>query len=102
MAFSRIFSLNNVEGVLEAFERAWQAGAPQSIEECLNATPIPRSKLLSYLVHMDLEYRLKARQEPRVEDYLGRFPELTGDLAKLLELLETECRHRLEFGQPPA
>ena len=42
------------------------------------------------LVHVDLEFRLKAGEAARVESYLDRYPHLTQDSATVLDLLEAE------------
>jgi serine/threonine protein kinase/predicted ATPase len=56
--------------------------------------------LLVELVHIDLEFRLKAGQAARVESYLSRYPHLNGVSAVLLDLLEAEhgLRSRGETG----
>ena len=52
------------------------------------------------MVHVDLEYRLRAGQAARVEEYLARFPALTDDRDVMLGLVaaEYEWRRRRESG----
>src|SRR5439155_21760144 len=50
--------------------------------------------LLVELVHVDLEYRLKAGEPARVEEYLGRYPDLGRDRRVVLELLAAEWKLR--------
>jgi WD40 repeat protein/tRNA A-37 threonylcarbamoyl transferase component Bud32 len=76
------------------FEKAWQAGARPAIEDYLPADGPLRPHVLRELVHNDLEYRLKAGETARVEDYLRRYPELREDRAATLELIAAEFRLR--------
>src|SRR5262249_55699323 len=59
-----------------------------------------RAHMLTELVHVDLEYRLRAGESARVEEYLTRYPELTDDRAVMLGLItaEHELRRRREPG----
>ena len=54
------------------------------------------------LVHVDLEFRLKAGESARVESYLVRYPHLTKDSGTVLDLLEAEYelrrRREANFG----
>jgi serine/threonine-protein kinase len=88
-------------GVVERFEEAWQQAPP---EPDLGAFLPPQGELrrraLVELAHVDLEYRLKAGQAARVEDYLDRFPELANDTATLPDLIAAE--HRLRCRREPA
>jgi hypothetical protein len=77
----------------EQFEAAWRAGAPPAIEAYLPAGPA-RGAVLRELVHLDLEYRRKAGEGARVEDYLARFPELAGDRTAVLALVLSELELR--------
>src|SRR5262245_19812019 len=82
------------DSLLELFERAWQAGEPR-VEDYLPPEGDPRRPAaLEALLHADLEYRLKAGQAARVEDYLGRFPDLAAREQLLLGLFEWEYRIR--------
>jgi serine/threonine-protein kinase len=87
-----------LEDHLEAFDAAWQQPVPPRLEDFL---PPPASpgylQALRELACIDLERRLKAGQQARVEDYLTRFPELR-ERDALLELVlqERNLRWRLD------
>ena len=87
------------EDVIRRFEDAWQGRARPEILAYL-PTDAGRTRLLTELVHVDLEYRLRAGESARVEEYLARYPELTDDRAVMLELIaaEHEFRRRREPG----
>jgi WD40 repeat protein/serine/threonine protein kinase len=80
--------------IVDRFEEAWQRGKQPAIDEYLPPGPVQRGQLLRELVHIDLELRLKVGEHARVEDYLGRYPELADDLDGLASLVLAECRHR--------
>ena len=87
------------EDVIRRFEDAWQGRARPEILAYL-PTGAGRTRLLTELVHVDLEYRLRAGEPARVEEYLARYPELADDRAVVLELIaaEHEFRRRREPG----
>jgi tetratricopeptide (TPR) repeat protein/tRNA A-37 threonylcarbamoyl transferase component Bud32 len=71
-----------IEAACDAFEAAWQAalaGGPRpAIEDRLAGVAEPmRLVLLRELVLYEVYYRARAGEEPRPEDYLGRFPGLS-------------------------
>jgi serine/threonine protein kinase len=70
-----------VDLLCDDFERAWQAGAPRSIEEYLrSAEPAWAPALCEELLRVELECRFRRGEEPRAEEYLARFPKLAGAL----------------------
>jgi serine/threonine protein kinase len=79
---------------IEAFEHAWRAGPQASIDDFLSGEGSERAALLVELIHVDLEFRLKAGEATRVESYLDRYPRLTQDSATMLGLLEAEYELR--------
>jgi serine/threonine protein kinase len=87
------------ENVIRRFEEAWQGRARPEITAYLTADA-GRTRLLTELVHVDLEYRLRAGETARVEDYLARYPELADDRDIVLELIVAEhgFRRRREPG----
>jgi tetratricopeptide (TPR) repeat protein len=89
--------------IIRRFEDAWQRGERPVIEAHLPPGDADRGGLLVELVHAELEFRLKAGEAARVEEYLARFPELAGDTAIVLALLaaEFEQRQRREPGLDP-
>src|SRR3954466_1802048 len=87
------------EDVIRRFEVAWQGPARPEIIAYL-PTGAGRTRLLTELVHVDLENRLRAGESARVEEDLARYPELTDDRVVVLELIaaEHEFRRRREPG----
>jgi tRNA A-37 threonylcarbamoyl transferase component Bud32 len=92
------------EAVIQAFEEAWLRGERPAIENYLPATGAERHGLLIELVHAELELRLKRGEPARVEDYLGRYPELADDAGVVVDLAAAEHEHRRdsESGVAPA
>jgi WD40 repeat protein/tRNA A-37 threonylcarbamoyl transferase component Bud32 len=88
--------------VVERFEEAWQEGQRPAIDDYLPADADGR-RLLAELVHAELEYRLKAGEGARVEEYWQRYPELREDPAAF-ELIAAEyaLRRRGEPAVDPA
>ncbi|WP_425613734.1 serine/threonine-protein kinase PknK [Anatilimnocola sp. NA78] len=86
------------EGLIREFEQAWRKGAPPQISDYLLPEDPRRSVMLRELMHVDLEYRVKAGQRTCVEYYLDQFPELVLDLDSVLDLIaaEYELRRRNE------
>jgi tetratricopeptide (TPR) repeat protein len=96
------------ENVLERFETAWRQGAAPAIDDYLAGShdDLPRGlggddgarkarrALLVELVHLDLEFRLNAGEEQRVEGYLSRYPELAEDRSIVRDLIVAEYRLR--------
>src|SRR4051812_36456851 len=78
------------EGQIKAFEAAWQGGRAPRIEDHLHAGESARAALLIELVHVDLEYRLKAGEPARVEAYLAAYPELAADRRAVVDLIAAE------------
>ncbi len=89
-----------LEPLLLDFERAWQRGPRPSLEEYL-ARGGAGPALLAELAHLDLEYRLKAGEDARAEDYLTRFPDLAQDRGAALELIAAEWGLRRRCGPAP-
>src|SRR5262249_59505789 len=69
--------LRHAEGVCRRFEAAWKAGQRPRIEDHLREAPEPeRRALLRELIEVEVEYRQRAGEAPRAEEYQGRFPDL--------------------------
>jgi predicted ATPase len=91
------------EDVILRFEDAWKGqDRPEIVTYLPTGSSHPR--LLTELVHVDMEYRLRAGEAARVEDYLTRYPGLADDRAVTLDLIvaEFELRRRSEPGLAPA
>jgi serine/threonine protein kinase len=86
------------EQLIESFERAWRAGLLPNIDGFLPGAVAEHESLLVELIHVDLEFRLKAGEPVRVEAYFDRYPRVTQDRAAVIELLkaEYELRRRSE------
>ena len=84
----------SVEKISARFEAAWEAGSEPSIDEYLPADKSVRQAALVELVHAELEYRLKAGQPGRVEQYLQRYPQLAEKSGTIVELVVAEYRQR--------
>jgi predicted ATPase len=88
------------EDVIRRFEIAWQGPARPEIDAFISAGGSGNARLLTELVHIDLEFRLRAGEATRVEHYIGRYPALASDRKTMLELIaaEYELRRRAEPG----
>jgi WD40 repeat protein/serine/threonine protein kinase len=80
----------DLERTIEAFEEAWQQGNRPRIEQYLANAAGDSTTCLIELVHIDLEYALKAGEDARVEGYFKRFPELTRLTDAVRDLIATE------------
>jgi len=80
--------------IIERFETAWQNGERPRISQFLPEDEPRRDELLQELVHADLEFRLKAKEKARVEDYLLRYPSLRRRKETVIDLIRTECKIR--------
>jgi hypothetical protein len=87
-----------VERVVERFEVAWQRGGPPGIDAHLPLAGPLRRAVLRELIHVDLEYRLKAGEAVRVEGYLERYPDLGHDAEDVLALVAAELDLRRRGG----
>src|SRR5262245_3281565 len=89
----------DLEELVARFEDAWQQGPRPDLAVFLSAVAGPRRSALIELVHTDLEYRWRAGEPARVEEYLQRFPELADEPEVVVELLATEQGARAACGQ---
>lgn len=87
-------SWSRLEELIEAFEHAWRAGPLPNIDDFLRGESSEQEALLVELIHVDLEFRIKAGEAARVESYFDRYPRLTHDSAAVLDLLKAECELR--------
>ena len=79
---------------ITAFETAWSRGQRPKLVEYLPDHGPRREALLVELVHAELEFRLKAGESARVEDYLRRYPTLGRERSTVLELIRAEWSFR--------
>jgi WD40 repeat protein len=89
-----------LDAIIARFEQAWQQGKPPVLDDYLQAEPHERLVLLIELVHIDLEFRVRAGEAIRVEIYLGRYPEVAecSSAAVALVVREMQLRQRREPG----
>ena len=87
-----------LEGIVDRFEDAWQAGRRPEICDFVDQASGSgvgfQNRLLRELLHIDLEYRLKSGEPTRAEAYFVRFPELAADDDFALQLVQQEFRLR--------
>ncbi len=97
----RIFSERGelCEEIVSRFEDAWQQGERPAIGDYVTGEGEERRAILIELVCVDLERRLKTDELARVEEYLGRYPELAEDREAILELIAAEYSTRCEFDK---
>src|SRR5689334_22067184 len=87
------------ESVIRQFEDAWRERERPDVGDYLTPDSPHSVRLLVELVHVDLEFRLRAGEFARAEDYLARFPELrAADFA--LDLILAECALRNRHTPP--
>ncbi|QDT44946.1 Serine/threonine-protein kinase PrkC [Gimesia alba] len=86
---------NQLEKVVSEYEDALRNGNALEVETIWRSSHNKELVLLFELVHTELEWRLKAGEAVRVEEYLERFPELSEDIDALHELISTEYILRL-------
>src|SRR5690242_6756650 len=85
------------EGVIKSFEEAWRRGQAPTIHSSVGDGP-ERPALLLELVHVDLEFRMKAGAPVRVEAYLKAHPELAADRRAVSELRKVAEALRERFA----
>ncbi len=92
---SRLAPPGHLEAAVGRFEELWLRGERPALTDFLNGLHgEDRLPLLVELVHAELEFRLKAGEVARVEEYLTAYPELRRP-EFLRALAETEYRQRL-------
>jgi eukaryotic-like serine/threonine-protein kinase len=67
-----------IDQICDGFENAWNSARHPKIESFLETTGGPgRQLLLRELVLLDVHYRRRQGESPRITDYQHRFPEMT-------------------------
>lgn len=84
------------EDLIKQFEKAWQSGTRPDIAFFLNDQS--SKQLLIELVHIDLEFRYRHQETPKVEEYFERFPELLKNEAVAVDLMAAEFFFRKRHG----
>ncbi|HEY7428426.1 MAG TPA: serine/threonine-protein kinase, partial [Gemmataceae bacterium] len=90
----------SLDTVVGRFNQLWLDGARPVLDDYLvNLDADCRLAVLAELVHVELEFRLKAGERVRVEEYLKRYPELDRpDVLHSLVVAEYRLRQRREPG----
>jgi hypothetical protein len=88
-----------LDQLVRDFEQAWESGRRPALADHLPEIQAERSLALVELVHVDLDYRLSAGEEIRVEAYLENYPELACNQAIVIDLLAAE--HKLRRRRDP-
>jgi tetratricopeptide (TPR) repeat protein/tRNA A-37 threonylcarbamoyl transferase component Bud32 len=99
--FSSLRLTDNLEALCQRFEQAWQDGRRPALADFLPPTDPERWRALAELARLDLEYRFKAGESPRVETYLEAYPELAANQAVVLDLIEAEYGMRRRRADVP-
>jgi tetratricopeptide (TPR) repeat protein len=90
------------ERLVQSFEGARHKGLAPDIADYLPPAGLVRQAALIELAHTDLELRLEAGEDVRVETYFARFPELAADAEAALGLVVAEFtlrrRREAELG----
>src|SRR5215470_17105702 len=91
---SRLSLLIRLDEVCDQFEAAWKAaestGQRPRLEDYLGDVPEPeRAAVLRELIPLDIDYRRRAGEQPRAEEYRDRFPFL--NLAQLASTFEVQA-----------
>jgi serine/threonine protein kinase len=77
-----------LQQVCDRFEEAWQAGQRPRLEDYLSEAPeTDHRHLLRELLRLEFHYRLRDGEDPRPEEYQGRFPDRAPWIADLLDQL---------------
>jgi tetratricopeptide (TPR) repeat protein len=83
---------NRLETVVERFEAAWERGEQPSVDDYLPADGDLRPAAVIELALADLEYRRRAGEPARADDYLDRYPEVRDTVGAETELRAAEER----------
>jgi serine/threonine protein kinase len=91
-----------LERVVARFEDAWQHGLQPAIDDYLPGDASDAQAILIELVHTDLEFRIKAGEEVRIERYFERYPSLRKDSPVAHDLIAAEyvLRRRVHSDVP--
>jgi serine/threonine protein kinase len=91
-----------LEDAVARFEADWRPDTPPALDRYLPAAGPLRQAVLLELVHIDLEFRLKAGLAAGAADYLERFPELGAEASAAVDLIVAEYRHRARQTPAPS
>ena len=90
---SAVPDLDRLDAFCDRFENAWIAGERPSLAAILaEAGSAERPLLFSYLLEIDLDYRIRAGETPRVDDYAGDFPNYRPVIQRQIHAAETSSQ----------
>lgn len=69
-----------VDSLCDAFELSWKEGQRPDLKSYLQTTSVPAQTLFVELVLIDIAYRQKSGESPRLEEYASLFPEFSNAL----------------------
>src|SRR4051812_27523373 len=76
-----------VDGLLERQRRAWDEGRRPSVEQALKDAALDgNTEVLLDLLYNEIVLREERGEQPSLDEYLGRYPELGGELALHFEV----------------
>src|SRR4051794_21772371 len=88
-----------VDALCDLFEADWQRRNRPSIEDYLGRAQAPcRPALQTELVRIELEWRLRAGEQPSGEEYATRYPALAGPLPDFLACARRAFAERTAAG----
>ncbi len=93
--------LERIDDRCAEFERQWQTDEPPRIEAVLSqdVSPGERDVLLAELIVLDIDYRRRRGETPTKEDYIDRFPEVSGAISDALQ--ESSNVNKIGGFEPP-
>jgi serine/threonine protein kinase/tetratricopeptide (TPR) repeat protein len=91
-------------GLLDDQNRRWLEAEPVSVEDYLQRQPSLKedSEALLDLIYNEVRLRDEAGQTPELQEYLGRFPELTPRIRELFEVHQAMRPGQVLADLPPA
>ncbi|MFO0880615.1 MAG: LpqB family beta-propeller domain-containing protein [Gemmataceae bacterium] len=90
----------SIDALIDAFEAECRSGRRPDVATTLQCVAEEdRASLLHELVRLDLEYRLRAGESARVNDYLAPFPSLSEEVTEFVGLIVLEYRVRQDCGE---
>ncbi|MCC9608250.1 serine/threonine-protein kinase [Blastopirellula sp. JC732] len=82
------------DDALEALNESWQAGLLPAIEDYIPPELASNVQLLADVLDSDLEFRVLAGEDIRVEHYFERYPNLPANDETVIQLLLSEYKYR--------
>lgn len=81
---AKLGTSSSLESVFSQFETAWRTGQRPRIEDHLGSSPSDVGiEVLVELICIDAEYRRRHGEQPEVEEYVARFPQIVPYLSRL-------------------